>query len=435
MTADELQDPARRRLAFSVLTAPLAFSAAAAQVASGGAAQTYTGRWVHAFAAYGPPALGSDFTHFGYVNPQAPKGGTLRLKNPDRRSSFDKYNPWTTRGNAPAGVLIWMVESLGHLAQDEPMTVYGLLAEAMNVASDFGSVDFRLRPQARFNNGDAVTAEDVRHSWAMLASPGAAPNYQTLVAGIAAVQVLDSEHRALRFSRQEPRAGLRRGHDAGVLAQMGRRQDDGPDRHRAAHHQRPVPDRQDRHATAHRVPAEPTVLGQGSGGAPGALQLRARGVPQLHRQPDRAGSLQGRRVRPHQGIPLAHLGAPARGCEVGRRAHPESRHAHAQRLLHAVVQPEHAPAAVPGHSRARGAGLHLRLRDAQQDQGLHARQQRLQQLRVRRRGPARPGASWRCWSPSAPNCRRGFSARPSSHHAPTPSRWRCAATCSRHASC
>lgn len=43
--------------------------------------------------------------------------------------------------------------------------------------------------------------------------------------------------------------------------------------------------------------------------------------------------------------------------------------------------------------------------------------------------------SWRCWSHSAPNCRRGFSARPSSHHAPTPSRWRCAATCSRHASC
>ena len=159
MTADELQDPARRRLAFSVLTAPLAFSAAAAQVTSGGAVDTYTGRWVHAFAAYGPPALGSEYTHFGYVNPQAPKRGTLRLKNPDRRSSFDKYNPWTTRGNAPAGVLIWMVETLGHLAQDEPMTVYGLLAEAMNVAPDFGRVDFRLRAQAPFHRGRAATGE------------------------------------------------------------------------------------------------------------------------------------------------------------------------------------------------------------------------------------------------------------------------------------
>ena len=197
MTEDALQDPARRRLSFSVLTAPLAFSGAAAQAAAAAATDTYTGRWVHAFAAYGPPAKGSDFTHFDYVNPQAPKGGTLRLKNPDRRSSFDKFNPWTTRGNAPAGVLIWMVETLGHLAQDEPMTVYGLLAEAMNVAPDFGSVDFRLRPQARFNNGDAVTADDVRHSWAMLASPGATPSYQTQVAGIADVQVLDP--RTVRF--------------------------------------------------------------------------------------------------------------------------------------------------------------------------------------------------------------------------------------------
>ncbi len=201
MTADALQDPARRRLAFSVLTAPLALSAAAAQVTSGTVVQTYTGRWVHAFAAYGPPAQASDFTHFGYVNPQAPKGGTLRLKNPDRRSSFDKFNPWTTRGNAPAGVLIWMVESLGHLAQDEPMTVYGLLAEAMNVAPDFGSVDFRLRPQARFNNGDAVTAEDVHHSWAMLASQGASPHYQTLIAGLAEVQIQDP--RTVRFVFRE----------------------------------------------------------------------------------------------------------------------------------------------------------------------------------------------------------------------------------------
>jgi peptide/nickel transport system substrate-binding protein/microcin C transport system substrate-binding protein len=197
MTEDELLDRARRRLALSLLGAPLAFAGSAMAAATGAAADTYTGRWVHAFAAYGPPARGSDFTHFDYVNPQAPKGGTLRLKNPDRRSSFDKFNPWTTRGNAPAGVMIWMVETLGHLAQDEPMTVYGLLAETMNVAPDFGSVDFRLRPQARFNNGDAVTADDVRHSWAMLASPGATPSYQTQVAGIAEVQVLDA--RTVRF--------------------------------------------------------------------------------------------------------------------------------------------------------------------------------------------------------------------------------------------
>ena len=61
----------------------------------------------------------------------APKGGTLHLRNPDRRTSFDKYNPFTTRGNAPAGVLILMFEALAHLAPDEPLTMYGLLAEEM----------------------------------------------------------------------------------------------------------------------------------------------------------------------------------------------------------------------------------------------------------------------------------------------------------------
>jgi peptide/nickel transport system substrate-binding protein/microcin C transport system substrate-binding protein len=161
----------------------------------------FTNRWVHGFAAYGAPKYGPEFKQFDYVNPNAPKGGTLRLKNPDRRTSFDKYNPWTTRGNAPAGVLIWMVETLGQLSQDEPMSVYGLLAESMNVASDFGSVTFRIRPEARFNNGDPVLAEDVKHSYVMLASKGASPSYQTAVSGLARVEVIDN--RTVRFDFKE----------------------------------------------------------------------------------------------------------------------------------------------------------------------------------------------------------------------------------------
>ena len=163
--------------------------------------EVFTGRWVHAFAAYGAPRHGPDFRHFDYVNPDAPKGGTLKLKNPDRRTSFDKFNPWTTRGNAPAGVLIWMTEGLGHLAQDEPLTIYGLLAESLWVAADFGAVSFRLRGEARFNNGDPVTAEDVRHSFEMLAGKGAAPHVQTQLAGIARVVVVDS--RTVRFELRD----------------------------------------------------------------------------------------------------------------------------------------------------------------------------------------------------------------------------------------
>ncbi len=176
-----------------------AASAAAPGSAADGAA--WTGRWVHAFAAYGPPKYGADFPHFDYVNPNAPKGGMVRLRFPDRRSSFDKYNPWTTRGNAPAGILIWMVESLGHLVQDEPSTVYGLLAESIFVAPDFSSVSFRLNPKARFTNGDGVTAADVVHSYTMLASKGASASYQNVVIGIAKVVALDE--RTVRFDFKE----------------------------------------------------------------------------------------------------------------------------------------------------------------------------------------------------------------------------------------
>ena len=196
MLTPDVTDRARRRVVAALAALP--FAARAAEGAE------FTGRWVHAFAAYGAPKYGPGFTHFEYVNPEAPKGGTLRLKNPDQRTSFDKFNPWTLRGNAPAGIFIWMCEGLGHLAQDEPMTVYGLLAEALLVAPDFASADFRLRPEARFSNGDPVTPADVVHSFDSLAGPGTNPQWQTAVAGIARVLALDA--RTVRFEfRQKSR--------------------------------------------------------------------------------------------------------------------------------------------------------------------------------------------------------------------------------------
>lgn len=196
-------DQARRRLAALLAGTPFAGVLHAAPSAPGDGADgaAFTDRWVHGFAAYGAPKYPAGFTHFDYVNPAAPKGGVLRLRNPDRRTSFDKFNPWTTRGNAPAGVLIWMVDGLCHLSQDEPLTMYALIAESMRVAGDFSSATFRIDPRARFNNGDPVLAEDVRHSWAMLASKGASPTYQTLVVGIERVVVVDE--RTVRFEFRE----------------------------------------------------------------------------------------------------------------------------------------------------------------------------------------------------------------------------------------
>lgn len=195
----------RRTLVLAAWLAALAPMLAAATTpapaAPADAAPPATGRWVHAFAAYGVPKYPPGFKHFGYVDPDAPKGGTLKLQNPDRRSSFDKFNPWTTRGNAPAGVLIWMVEGLAHLVQDEPQTMYGLLASEMWVAPDFSHVRFRLDARARFHDGSPVLAADVVHSFGMLSGKGAAPDVQAQLSGIE--RAFAEEERTVRFDLRD----------------------------------------------------------------------------------------------------------------------------------------------------------------------------------------------------------------------------------------
>ena len=151
-----------------------------------------TGVWTHALSAYVAPKYPADFKHFEYVNPDAPKGGTLNLKNPDRRTSFDKFNPFTTRGNAPAALKIFMFESLAIRSMDEPLAMYGLLAESFLVAPDLSSISFRLNPKARFNNGDPVTPQDVAYSLERLKSKEAGPDTQAEVADLERAVVVDA---------------------------------------------------------------------------------------------------------------------------------------------------------------------------------------------------------------------------------------------------
>ena len=75
---------------------------APAPAATSAAAPAAETDWVHAYAAFGTPKYPRNFTHFEYLNPEAPKSGTLYLRNPDRRTSFDKLNHFTVKGNAPA---------------------------------------------------------------------------------------------------------------------------------------------------------------------------------------------------------------------------------------------------------------------------------------------------------------------------------------------
>ncbi len=159
------------------------------------------GEWTHAWASYGEPLYPKGFSHFGYVNPDAPKRGQLTLSQPDRRSSFDKFNVFTIPTTYPAGLQIWVLETLAIYGADEPQTMYGLLAEEIKVAPDRSAVWFRLRANARFSNGDPVRAADVKFSFDTASSKKASPDWQTNLAGVAAAVVEDE--RTIRFELKE----------------------------------------------------------------------------------------------------------------------------------------------------------------------------------------------------------------------------------------
>ncbi len=144
----------------------------------------------HGYALWGELKYPADFTHFDYVNPQAPKGGELRLVSNLRVSTFDKYNPFTMRGSAPAYLSNLMFESLLTGALDESGAAYGLLASDVQAAPNGLSVTFAIHPEARFHNGQPVLAEDVRHSFDTLMGPHTSPAYKTVLADVAGLDVL-----------------------------------------------------------------------------------------------------------------------------------------------------------------------------------------------------------------------------------------------------
>jgi microcin C transport system substrate-binding protein len=144
----------------------------------------------YGIAQYGDPKYQPGFKHFDYVNPDAPKGGTLVLGNPDRQTSFDKFNPFTLRGNAAPGTG-FLFESLLAGSSDEVASAYGLLADDVQIAPDRRSATFHINPRARFSNGDPVTAADVKYSLDTLKSPQASPAYAAYFAEITRAVVVD----------------------------------------------------------------------------------------------------------------------------------------------------------------------------------------------------------------------------------------------------
>lgn len=123
----------------------------------------------HAIAMHGEPALPADFSQLPYVRPDAPKGGTLRLGD---LGSFDSLNPFILKGVAPSGIREHVFESLLARSADEPFTLYAHVARAVDMPDDRRSVTFHLDPEARFSDGQPITAEDVLFSWRLLKEKG-----------------------------------------------------------------------------------------------------------------------------------------------------------------------------------------------------------------------------------------------------------------------
>ena len=155
----------------------------------------------HGYALWGDMKYPPGFNHFDYVNPDAPKGGELRLVSNLRLSTFDKYNPFTIRGGAPAYLSQLMFDTLLTGSLDEEGAGYGLLAEDVTVAPDGLSATFRLRREARFHNGDAVLAADVKHSYDTLVGPHTSPAYKTMLIDVAGVDVVHERTVRYRFKR------------------------------------------------------------------------------------------------------------------------------------------------------------------------------------------------------------------------------------------
>ncbi|RZL90693.1 MAG: ABC transporter substrate-binding protein [Variovorax sp.] len=160
----------------------------------------------HAYAQFGDIKYPPGFTHFDYVNPAAPKGGELRMVPPIAVTNFDKFNPFTLKGTPPAGLTNLVFESLLIGNSEEATTGYGLLAEDVSVAGDLLSTTFRLRPEARFNDGSQVLAADVVHSFQTLTSKLAAPQYRTMYAEVNRAVALDE--RTVRFDFASPNREL-----------------------------------------------------------------------------------------------------------------------------------------------------------------------------------------------------------------------------------
>lgn len=130
----------------------------------------------YAISTFGDLKYGPDFTHFDYINPDAPKGGTFNFSPPNwffnqATDTFNTLNTFVPRGDAPPRMELCH-DYLMTGALDEPDSLYGLLVESVTIADDWNSFTFVLRAEARFHDGSDIAAEDAVFTFDILKEKG-----------------------------------------------------------------------------------------------------------------------------------------------------------------------------------------------------------------------------------------------------------------------
>ncbi|WP_282386589.1 MULTISPECIES: extracellular solute-binding protein [unclassified Pseudomonas] len=164
----------------------------------------------HGYAQFGTLKYPARFTHFDWVNPQAPKGGTLRVM---AFGTFDTVNPYTFKGTSPVTTANFLQYGVNELNEplmvgtgqyspsgDEPASSYGLIAQSVEYSEDRSWVVFNLRPEARFHDGAPVTAYDVAFSYRTLLKDGH-PLYRTALQEVLRVDILNKQRIRFVFKR------------------------------------------------------------------------------------------------------------------------------------------------------------------------------------------------------------------------------------------
>ena len=143
----------------------------------------------HGLALHGDVKYGPDFSHFDYVNPDAPKGGTVRLGTV---GTYDSFNPFILKGVSASGIAL-IYDTLTVQSDDEPFTEYGLLAETIELPEDRSWVAFTLRKEATWHDGSPVTADDVKFSLERIMNPDTGATFSNLFASVQSIDVVDSD--------------------------------------------------------------------------------------------------------------------------------------------------------------------------------------------------------------------------------------------------